>query len=206
LALNKKLAGAVGGIAAIGATVALTAGTFSYFSNSASVTGGHGTVSMGTLKLNLLSGDGSAQKSFEVTDAVPGATVFQTTEDNAICFENTGTMAGVLQLTITPTSADPAFNKAVIISTGGFSTYPESDPLNKTQSLSDAAALTKNGLNVAQLGGDRGKKNWDLIKCIPLTVSIDPAAGNEIQGATGGFTIKADLLQGRDSDIYPAGS
>jgi hypothetical protein len=205
LTAKKKLAGAFGGLVALGATVALTAGTFSYFSDSADVAGGHGTVSMGTLKLNLLTGSGSAQQSFEVTDAVPGTTVFQTTDDNAICFENTGTMAGVLRLSIVPTSNNKAFNDAVIIDTDGFSTYPESAPLNKAQSLTAAAALTANGLNVAQLGGDRGTTDWDLIKCIPLTVSIDPAAGNAIQGKKGGFTIHADLLQGRDSDIYPAG-
>jgi len=204
LALNKKVAGALGGLTALGATVALTAGTFSYFSDSAKVTGGSGAVHMGTLKLNLV--DGAAQESFDIKDAEPGATVFQTTDENALCFENTGTMPGVLRLKITPTSTDKAFNDAVIIDSAGFSTYASSAPLNNPQSLTDAAALTANGLNIAQLGGDHGSKNWDLIKCIPLTVSIAPTAGNAIQGATGGFTIEADLVQGRYSDIYPAGN
>jgi hypothetical protein len=205
VALNKKFAAVAGGMTAIGAAVALSAGTFSYFTDSAHVAGGSGTVNMGTLKLNLLSGDGSAQKSFTVTDAEPGATVFQTTDDNAICFENSGTMPGILRLKVTPTSANEAFNKAVIIDSAGFSTYAESAPLNSPQTLSDAATLTANGLNVAQLGADRGAKDWDSIKCIPLTVSIDPAADNAIQGLEGGFTIQADLIQGRASDINPAG-
>ena len=167
MSAKKKLAGAFGGVVAIGATVALTAGTFSYFSDSASVPGGNGTVSMGTLKLNVLAGDGSAQKSFEVKDAEPGATVFKTTDANALCFENAGTMPGILRLKITPTSQDQAFNDAVVIDSGGFSTYAASAPLNDPHSLSDTAALTANGLNSAQLGADRGAKNWDAIKRSP---------------------------------------
>jgi hypothetical protein len=200
LTAKKKLAGALGGVVAIGATVALTAGTFSYFSDSATAPGGSGTVSFGTLALELRAGDGGLQKSFTVTNAKPGATVFQSTDDEALCFKNTGSMHGVLRLKIVPDSASEAFNKAVQIKLDGFGTYQESFPLNEQHSLHDAAALTLNGVNAAQLyaGGDN--------KCVPITVSIDKNAGNELKGVTGSFSIKADLVQQEDNGIYPADS
>jgi predicted ribosomally synthesized peptide with SipW-like signal peptide len=201
---KKKLFGALGGVAALGATVALTAGTFSYFSDTESA--GVATVSTGTLKLDIFNGKGEAQQTFTVTDAVPGQTVYKSTDDQAICFENTGSMTGVLRLQIVPTSGHEDFNKSVIIDSAGFNTYTESKPLNEPLSLFDAAALTKNGVNVTQLGGTKGNRgDWDLVKCIPLTVSISPNAGNTVQGVTGGFTIVADLVQGNNSDINPVG-
>jgi hypothetical protein len=77
LTAKKKLAGAFGGVVAIGATIALTAGTFSYFSDSANSTGGGGDVAFGTVKLTLL--NDSADTPFVVTKAKPGATVSRRT-------------------------------------------------------------------------------------------------------------------------------
>src|SRR4051812_15234213 len=201
---KKKIFGALGGVAALGATVALTAGTFSYFSDSASVPGGTGTVSFGTLKLNLVDGTGAAQKDFTITNAKPGATVFQSSDDQAMCFENTGSMDGVLQLKVVPDSASGAFNNAVQIKLGGFKTYQESAPLNDTLSLAAAADLTKNFVNTNQLYADNGTQDWDKIQCVPITVSISPEAGNELQHVTGHFSIEAQLVQQEEGGIYPA--
>lgn len=195
---KKKLAGAFGGVVAIGATVALTAGTFSYFSDSATVPGGSAEVTFGTVELSLTNGEGSAQTSIPITNAKPGAIVFKSTDAQAICFENTGTMHGVLRLKVVPDSASAAFNKAVQIDLAGFNTYQESFRLNDPISLHDAAALTAKGVNAAQLYAEGHNK------CVPLTVSIDKNAGNELQGVTGSFSIQADLVQQEDNGIYPA--
>ena len=53
MAINKKFAAIAGGATAIGATVALTAGTFSFFSDSATAGGGANSVQFGTLELSL---------------------------------------------------------------------------------------------------------------------------------------------------------
>jgi hypothetical protein len=199
LTLNKKLAGAFGGLVAIGATVALTAGTFSYFSDSAIVPGGE--VTFGTLDLSL---QGGAAEEFTIANAKPGATVYRGTdnpkEDKALCFTNAGTLDGVLRLQFLPNAGNTAaLEKAVLIEIGGFSTYPASDPVLKGKNtLESNISKSAGGVNASPVYAGQ-------TKCVSMTVSIDAAAGNAVQGATGGFTIQADLVQhAGGNDIYPA--
>jgi hypothetical protein len=180
---KKKLAGALGGVAALGATVALTAGTFSYFSDSATVNGASGTVRNGTLSLELL--DGAADAPININNAAPGSTVLQTT----LSFHNGGTLDGLLRVGFVADGANSeAFDKAVLISVKGVPGLVD----NQKYTLEE---LNGDTVNLAPMYPDR-------YKSIPITVTIDPAAGNDLQGEEGSFTLKADLVQ--DSNGAPA--
>ena len=126
---KKKLAGAFGGVVAIGATVALTAGTFSYFSDSATVEGGSGTVDSAPWSSNC------RDEAFGRRDhlrgarhdrhAAPGST---RASRPALCFQNTGTMAGVLRLKFVPDARKAqAFNDAVRVEFAGLRHLPGVD-------------------------------------------------------------------------------
>jgi len=191
---KKKLAGALGGVAVLGAPVALTAGTFSYFSDASTKNGAGGHVGFGTVKLTPL--DGAANLPFDVTGAKPGDTVVDLTgETNSVCFENSGTLLSVLRMSFVPNSGNPlGFNDDVLIATNGFDPR---DGLNGTHTLADAAKNSVSGVSLPTMGGGD-------VKCIPLTVSIKPTAGNELQGKSGGFTLKVDLVQTNDGWVDPA--
>jgi len=195
ITFKKKVTAALGAVAVVGASVALTAGTFSYFSDSATINGASGNVTMGTLKLDV--GNGTNSTPFAITNVAPGATVL----DKTITFHNTGSLDGALRLKIVP---DPnntdAFNAAVIIKLDGFGFYPASVGLNGEHSLAYDAELTKAGVLASPMFGSKDPRailanDGGRYKSIPITVSIDPTASNALQGATGGFTIQADLLQ-----------
>jgi len=199
LTAKKKLAGAFGGLVALGATVALTAGTFSYFSDSATVQGG--TVGFGALELS------TAKSQFvplQITGAKPGTTVYygDDSQDPALCFENTGDMMGVLQLEIVPDAGNSwQFNSYVDVEFEGYDTYPASDYiLHGANSLAEYQAAGR--VNASQMKPTTAES--DENKCAKMVVSIDKAAPNELQGATGGFTIQATLVQQEENGIYPA--
>jgi predicted ribosomally synthesized peptide with SipW-like signal peptide len=203
LALNKKFAGIAGGITAIGATVALTAGTFSYFSDSKTVDAG--TVDFGTLTLST---SHAASAHFAVPNAKPGTVVYNGTdnegEDPALCFENSGSMMGVLQLSVVPKAGNSwQFNKYVKVEFVGYDTYPESKAiLHGANSLEQYQAAGR--VNAAQLEPSNGRSSDATTKCAQMIVSIDKDAPNELQAATGDFTIEATLVQQEENGIYPA--
>lgn len=199
MAINKKFAAIAGGVTAIGATVALTAGTFSYFSDSQSLDGN--TVQFGTLKLS----PGHGQfKDFHITDATPGTVVYNGTDldgdQPALCFENTGSMYGVLQLKIVPDTGNiQAFNDNVRVEFKGYETYPESTILHGANTLQQYKnAPLANASWVAPKGDDHA------LKCATMVVSVDKAAPNELQGVGGGFSIQASLVQKEQDGNYPA--
>jgi hypothetical protein len=199
MALNKKVAGAISGLTAIGATVALTAGTFSYFSDSQSLKGN--TVEFGTLK--LAPGHGNFT-DFQITEATPGTVVYNGTdnpgEQPALCFENTGSMYGVLQLKIVPDAGNiQEFNDNVRVEFKGYNTYPESTILKGANTLQQYEnAPLANASWVAPAGDDHA------LKCATMIVSVDKAAPNELQGVGGGFSIEAKLVQKEQNGNYPA--
>jgi hypothetical protein len=192
VALNKKFAAIAGGVTAIGATVALTAGTFSYFTDSGSV---DRAVNFGTLNLNLQQG---AAKNVTIDHAAPGQTVLPTTP---MTFYNSGDMDGVARIRFVPTHApqttDPAkaaYDKAILVTLDGVSDLPLSDRGNNTYSLHELEGDTASGLYLATLSHG-GKKDGNAYKGFAMSVSIDPEAGNVLQGVSGGFKIEADLVQ-----------
>jgi hypothetical protein len=195
LTAKKKLAGAFGGIVAIGATVALTAGTFSYFSDSNSQQVGE--VQFGTL--DLVPQEGAASQQFTVSGAKPGDVLLKKTD---FSFRNAGTMNGELRISFVPTHAAgttdeqaAAFDDAVLITLAGVPGFVN----GKAYTLDEVATATANGLRLATLG--HGADNDWAIKGFPVTVTIDPEAGNVVQGVQGGFELVADLVQG-DADGY----
>jgi hypothetical protein len=188
---KKKFVGALAGIAVVGATVAVTSGTFSYFSDSTTLAGAGGSVSMGTIKLEA--GSSAGNTPFSITNAKPGQTILV----SSLGFSNTGSLGGVLRLKFIPDPTNSAeFNNDVLISLDGNGYYPASVPLNSLQTLAFDANLTKDGMQVSPMFAGRHKS-------MPITVKIDPNAGNALQGQSGSFTIEADLIQATDD---PAGS
>jgi hypothetical protein len=191
---KKKLFGALGGVAALGATVALTAGTFSYFSDANSQQAGQ--VQFGTL--NLVPQEGAAEQKFNVPNAAPGDTVLEKTD---FSFRNTGTMNGELRISFVPTYATgttdeqkDAFDDAVLITLAGVPGFEN----GKAYTLEEVATETALGLRIATLS--HGNDDY-ATKGFPVTVAIDSQAGNAVQGVQGGFKLVADLVQG-DADGY----
>jgi predicted ribosomally synthesized peptide with SipW-like signal peptide len=198
LALNKKFAGVAGGVTAICATVALTAGTFSYFSDSETVGGGANQVNFGVLDLQLQ--EGAAEQAFTFDKAAPGDTVLKKTN---MTFFNAGDMDGELRIRFSETdSTAKAFNDAVLITFEGVPGFVNGKPYTLTQ----VADATEGGLHLANLTHG-GEDDGFAYKGFPMTVTIDKNAGNDLQGVSGGFTLEADLVQsGRDGRAlqYPA--
>jgi hypothetical protein len=188
---KKKIFGALGGVAALGATVALTAGTFSYFSDSGSQ---ESTVEFGTLGLSM--NEGAAQP-FEIVGAAPGTTVIR---PQAVSFGNTGDLQGELRIGFVseaPAGAtaeeQSAFEDALLFSFVGILD-------NKTYTLAELEEATQGGLRIATLTGEGDPEGYDT-KGFQMTVAVDPTAGNILQGFEGGFTLEADLVQGDEGGI-----
>ncbi len=179
LTAKKKLAGAFGGVVAIGATIALTAGTFSYFSDSANSTGGGGDVAFGTVKLTPQRLGRHAVRGHK---AKPGATVFEADE---LCFENSGNHRRRAPVAVRSEEQPERVQQRRADRTYGWNKTPA---LNGTHTLAQNAAASQAGALLEPMEAGRQK-------CIPITVSIDPRAGNELQGKAGGFSLQADLVQ-----------
>jgi len=95
--MNKKLATSVGAVAIVGAAIALTAGTYSYFHDEQ--TAGPQTVHAGTLKLAI---GGSATSTHDYGNVAPGWS-----DPETITFQNTGSVNGTLTLTGTASGDSP---------------------------------------------------------------------------------------------------
>jgi Camelysin metallo-endopeptidase len=177
---KKKLAAGLGGVVALGATVALTAGTFSYFSDSATANGGSADVNFGKLTLKLQDG-AVASQPITVNHAAPGDVLW----DKDLSFRNTGDMAGELRIGFTENDNNTdAFNQAVQITIAGFGGTSDG-----TYSLADWAGKGAMHLYTLQTKGGESTKG------IHMKVTLDPNAGNALQGASGGFKLQADLRQ-----------
>ena len=189
---SKRIIVGLAGLSASAAAVAMAGGTYSFFSdNVPNVTGA--TTTFGTL--SLTAGLNDASMPVTVTNAKPGDVI----QTGSLAFHNAGTIDGALRLKIVPDASNStAFNNDVIITIVGVGYYPASDPLaSGTETLAQASALTATGLPVSPMFAGRYKN-------FSYTVSVDPNAGNELQGATGGFTIQADLVQaGNDTSTPP---
>ena len=193
LNLKTKMIAAAASVVAIAGGAATATGSYSYFSDSkANITGS--TVTMGTL--SLTAGLNDAAYPVTITNAAPGDVV----QTGSLAFHNAGSLDGALRLQIVPDAGNAAaFNSDVIITIVGVGYYPDSLPLacgisstnppcSGPDTLTKAAALTKDGLLVSPMFAGRFKN-------FSYSVSISPNAGNEIQALTGKFTINADLVQ-----------
>jgi hypothetical protein len=98
-------------------------------------------------------------------------------------------MAGQLRIGfIENESNTDAFSHAVQITLSGAG-LP--DGTYRLDELADTTT-TKNGISVYTIPA---AASGDPVKGMHMKVTVDPQAGNELQGASGGFTLQADLRQ-----------
>lgn len=183
---KKKVGAALGSAAVVAAAIALSAGTYSYFSDRN--TAPDQVVTGGTLQLTV--GGGGIDAPLNYANVEPG----WSSDAETFTYHNNGTLDGRLRIRILPNANNSAAcNKDVNIQGAGFDKAPQ---LNTKETLAEAYAYTKTGAWVADLyGGAVTGDGNGRYKSVPFTVSVDPAAGNELQGKRCGFKIQADLVQ-----------
>ena len=98
---KKKLATAAAGLVVVGAAVSLTAGTFSYFTDS-------DTTSQQRVKTGHLRVGASLDHPININKVVPGWSA-----SNTLTVKNTGNVAGYLTLQVIDNGSDPAMLDAV---------------------------------------------------------------------------------------------
>ncbi len=164
--MKKKLATAIGGVAVVGAAVSLTAGTFSYFSDTA--TSSPQTFSTGTLKIG-----GSYQQAISVSNAIPGASA-----TTSFTIKNVGTVPGYLSMALLDQGSDPVMLKNLSICLDSMGCAP----------LGVAEATTANGYSFGEI--DPGSS-----KTFTVTVTLPDSgvAQNDLQGAQASAAVKATL-------------
>jgi hypothetical protein len=183
---KKKLGAAGASVAAVGAAIALTAGTFSFFSDQA--TGAPQKVTTGTLELSFY---GSGVKTTDVTDAKPGATF----ETGDLHFKNTGSIEGLPRLGITGISSTQ-FGKDVQIKFDGVydlsgKSGSKDDCANDWCTLNHVRNLT-NGSGALVKTPPHGLAGTQS-KGISYKLRIRPNA--TLQNESGSFKFVGDLVQ-----------
>jgi hypothetical protein len=110
-------------------------------------------------------------------------------------------MAGELRIKfVADNPKAKAFNDAVLITVYGVPGFTDGVPTP----LTEAVKITKDGGHLANTFME-GEDDGIMYKGISFAVSIDPNAGNALQGTAGGFTLEADLVQSNDGEpAYPA--
>jgi spore coat-associated protein N len=168
---RKKLGVVVGGVAVVGAAVALTAGTFSYFSDSQSSSAA--TAKTGTLTLHLGMDQNGTAGHIKADNIAPG---WSDTETFTI--SNTGSLDGEVWVTLKDTAnSDAVLESAMTL-----------NALNASMPVSQALSYTKSGV-------DLGKLAAGTTKTYTITFDLPSTTGNEVQGKQLGMSIQADLEQ-----------
>ena len=170
--MNKKLATSVGAVAIVGAAVALTAGTYSYF--HAEQTVGPQTVHAGTLGLGL--GSVNTQvNTLDLSNAAPGETY-----QGTFSVFNTGTIDGNLSFDITGDAG--ALGNALIVEVD--------DPSNhQIVAPRPANSILNTTYQAGILPGTHDARTYTL------KVTFDPNAENDFQNAAAKFSVDASLVQ-----------
>lgn len=174
MASPRKVAAIVGGLAVISAAVALTAGTYAYFSDSH--TEPAATVRSGSLRLDVVVHHGGSTGAIVFRNAEPGGA-----QTEQVTFTNSGTVPGYLRVALRPTAGNALSGVLRVQVPGG-----------QPMSLTQAADYRTSGFGTTLLGPG-GSVSF------PVTVSIPTTADNTVQGQTAGFDIVADLLQADDN-------
>lgn len=181
--MNKKLAAASGGIALVAAAIAVTAGTYSYFTDTESV--GPQTVTAGTLNLSV--GGSALETSVFAANLAPGAPAVSKT----ITVDNIGSLDGKLRATAHATGDSNLLSVARFsISGGGYNTGEVA--------LSN---LNVTNVGVGNLPATDGPQQYTI------TVRLPDSVGNAVQGKTASFDFKLDLLQSNapdNTEAFPA--
>lgn len=145
---KKKLATAVAGVAMVGAAVSLTAGTFSYFTTSASTP--EQSVAAGHLTIGT-----SVDKSINATDVAPGW--HQTVN---VTVKNTGTVDGQLSIVVKDRGSNTSMNNALQVC--GVT------PPVPCMSLADAENRTAGGLTIGTLQANQ-QQTYTIEVSLPET-------------------------------------
>lgn len=163
---KKKLATAVAGVAMVGAAVSLTAGTFSYFSDT--YKSPDQSVSTGTLKVGV-----SAESQINATNFAPGDSTSTT-----LTLTNTGSLDGDLRVSLKDKGGNGVLKDALQVCVDS---YP-------CVSLAQAESYTNPPFDFGKLGsGDS--------RTFVITVTLPKDAGNNLQGKTAKAMVEADLSQ-----------
>lgn len=164
--MDRKLATSVGAIALIGAAVALTANTYSYFSSDAH--SGTQSVQAGTLTLQM---GGTASQNNTFSNIVPGWS-----DQKILTFQNTGSVDGTLTLTGNALGDEALLNKVNmhITSPSGISDRP----LAQVGGLQESVPL-----------------GHGQMFSVSYTLSVPTTAENEIQGEDASFSVSGHLEQ-----------
>jgi predicted ribosomally synthesized peptide with SipW-like signal peptide len=175
---KKKLGAIVGGVAVVGAAVALTAGTFSYFSSTQNESG---TVGSGTLHLDLSAGQVGNANALTGSNIAPGWVGSQT-----LTLTNSGSLDGELRVQLGNTSADAALEHDLVLTIGDANghTLASNIPLDQVVTAGSAT----NGVDAGPLAAGASET-------YTLTLSLPSTAGNEAQGKSVTVDFKAALLQ-----------
>jgi predicted ribosomally synthesized peptide with SipW-like signal peptide len=171
--MKRKVTAAVGGLAVVGAAVAISAGTYSYFTD----TEGSGTQSVGTGTLNLEVGGTAVSEPFAAKNVAPGWS-----ESKTFSIENTGSLPGKLRVSVSNTG-DAELREATDLTISGPGISPTTVPLS---------ALNASGYVLPspyELPAGGGPYTFDV------TLSIPAEEGNAIQGQNAQFKATFDLLQ-----------
>ncbi len=183
MASPKKVAAVVGGLAVVSAAVALTAGTYAYFSDSHTVPAA--TIQAGSLHLDVVVDHSGGTGAIDFKNAEPGGA-----QTENVTFTNGGTVSGYLRVAVRPTVTNALVTALQIQLPGG--------PLIP---LAQAADYSTSGFGTTLLAPGKSVS-------FPVVISIPTAVGNTVAGEAAAFDIVADLLQADNnaptSEPFPA--
>jgi predicted ribosomally synthesized peptide with SipW-like signal peptide len=168
---KKKLGAVIGGIAVVGAAVALTAGTFSYFSDSQTTAAGGATT--GTLTLNLGVNQNGTAGAINATNIAPGWT-----QTESFTVTNTGSLDGEAWISLKEAGkSSKALENAMNI-----------DAMGRSVPVSTAVGMSRNGIDMGKLAAGKSKT-------YTITFVLPSTAGNDVQGQSLALQIQTDLEQ-----------
>jgi predicted ribosomally synthesized peptide with SipW-like signal peptide len=179
---KKKLGAAGASVAVVGAAIALTAGTFSYFSDTAQ---GAQKAQAGTLKLN-----GKFTQKADLSNLVPGDTIYTL----KYTLTNTGSLPGTLRLELDRGSGSAALAKALKVQIPAVS-----------QKYFPLTAEEGHAADVGTLNA-KGEKGNTKTFTVNVKFPDDGTDQNALQGKKLTELVKADLVQGTDGPAFQAPS
>lgn len=170
---RKKVATAVGGAAVVGAAIALTAGTFSYFSDQQGVDGGE--IGTGSLTLSASVRHDGQWGAIHANRIVPGWERAET-----ITFRNTGNVPGTVRA-VFQVGGSTVLGDEMLVCNGG----PGSQSCT---SLTNAESITKGGLPLGRVGPHDSVSKT-------ITFRLPTSTGNEAQDKNVTIHVKGVITQ-----------
>ncbi len=180
---NKKLAAGIGVAAAAAAVLAVGAGTYASFTDTEALP--NTTFAAGSLNLEI--GGTITAEPFKYADLKPGDV-----RNETLTIDNTGTIDGKLTFTFSVSGAE------------GSCVEPETDvekPCDNGSELTEALLVSVAGqkaVPLSQVGTSFGPQNLPATGgpiTVPIQVTVDKNAGNDIMTDSTVVTLSATLVQ-----------